>query len=151
MARKIIRFTIPKENPDNRDAGKVFVITEMPASQAQRWALRAFLALAKNGVEIPEGGESMGMVGLMQYGIEMIGKLPYEDADLLTTELVACAQIQPDPGRPDVVRALMEQDIEEISTRFLLIKEAFKLHVNFSSLAKNSTPASGELASKTTS
>lgn len=146
MARKVLRHTVLHEN---RDAGKVFVITEMPASQAQKWGLRAFLGLARNGVEVPPDLEGMGMVGMLQYGIEMIGKLPFEEADVLCDELLSCVQIQPDPAKPAVVRPLMEQDIEEVSTRLELLRETFKLHVNFSSLAKNSTPESGVSVSTT--
>lgn len=144
MARKIIKY----EATSGRDAGKVFVITEMPASQAQRWAVRAFLAMASNGVELPEGIESLGIAGMAKHGIEMISKLPFQEADYLMDRLIDCVQIEPSPG---VVRALIEQDIEEVQTRFMLVKEAFRLHVNFSSLASNSTQATGASASTTKS
>lgn len=138
MARKTLTYEV---KGTNRDAGKVFVITEMPATQAQRWALRAFLGMARNGVELPDGIEGMGMAGMLHHGIEMVAKLPFEEADFLIDQLMDCVQIQPSPN---VFRKLIEQDIEELSTRFILAKEAFKLHVDFSALANNSIPASGE-------
>jgi len=51
MARKVLTVTI---GPDGgRDAGKQFQLTEMAAAQAERFAAKAFLALARNGVEVP--------------------------------------------------------------------------------------------------
>lgn len=143
MARKTIKYEV---TIGERDAGKVFVITEMPASQAQRWALRAFLALARNGVELPPDIESLGMAGMLNYGIELVAKLPFEEADYLLEKLMECVQIMPSPG---VVRGLIEDDIEDITTRFLLAKEAFRLHVDFSKLANNSRQGPGALASTT--
>ena len=39
---------------DNRDNGKSYLITEMSASQVEKWAAKAFFALAKSGFEIPD-------------------------------------------------------------------------------------------------
>ena len=50
MARSISNYTVQDEGRDN---GKVFVLTEMPASRAESWAMRALLALMANGVEVP--------------------------------------------------------------------------------------------------
>lgn len=43
MARRIASFTASA----GRDAGKVFRITEMPADQAERWAVKAFWRLPR--------------------------------------------------------------------------------------------------------
>lgn len=139
MARKVITHIVKNSN---RDAGKIFVITEMSADDAQRWALRAFLALAKNGVQIPDGLENMGIVGMLQYGIEIVAQLPYEEANYLCERLLQCVQLQPGPNS-SVTRALIAGDIEELTTRFILIKEAFKLHVDFTQLANASTQELG--------
>lgn len=145
MARKVTVYTVPVVE-DDRDSGKRFVITEMPATKGQRWALRAFLALAKNGIEIPEEVKELGMAGMAKYGLGLIARLPYEDAESLMDELMDCVTVQPNPNKPEIVRALIEQDVEEIATRFKLTAEAFKLHVNFSKVAKNSTPGSQDTA-----
>ena len=50
-----------RRTDDNRDRGKVFVITELPASKAEAWAMRAILALLANNVELPDGFERLGM------------------------------------------------------------------------------------------
>ena len=51
MARTVSNYTVTDEGRDN---GKVFVLTEMPASRAESWAMRALLALMAGGVEVPE-------------------------------------------------------------------------------------------------
>lgn len=51
MARKEIYYTVEDKG---RDQGKVFFIREMAASQAEWWAIRAGLAMAKNGVNLPD-------------------------------------------------------------------------------------------------
>jgi hypothetical protein len=42
-----------------------------------------------------------------------------------------CVQIMPDPSKPHVVRALIEQDIEEVATRLKIRGEIWKLHTGF--------------------
>lgn len=148
MARKVLIYTMPVRD-DDRDGGKTFVITEMPATVGQDWALRAFLALARNGVQVPDEVKEMGMAGLVKYGFDLIGKLPYEDAKMLKDELMGCVAIRPNQRDPNIVRRLVEEDIEEIATRFKLTMEAFRLHVNFSKVAKNSIPESSGTATET--
>lgn len=59
MARRIASFTASA----GRDAGKVFRITEMPADQAERWAVKAFLAAAKGGITLPDSAAESGFAG----------------------------------------------------------------------------------------
>lgn len=137
MARKTSRFTVTDEG---RDKGKVFMLTELPASESERWAIRAFLALAKNGVELPEGIQEAGFAGLASYGLSLIGKLPFEDASVLMDEMFRCVQAVPDPSK-DFARSLVEDDIEEVATRIKLRVAVFKLHADFSKAAARSTSA----------
>ena len=44
-----------------RDKGKQFLITEMSASQAENWAIKAILAVGNAGIEIPENLASQGL------------------------------------------------------------------------------------------
>src|SRR5690606_16539051 len=117
MARKTTTVTITDAN---RDRGKVFLLTEMHASQAESWAMRALLALMAGGVELPEGFEHTGMAGMAEDGLKMLAELRYEVAEPLLAEMMGCVQIIPDPQKPDVVRPLIEEDIEEIPTRIQL-------------------------------
>lgn len=121
-----------KVTAENRDNGKVFLIKEMPAAKAERWAIKAFLAMAKNGIELPEGVEFSGMAGIAKAGITLFTKIPFEDADELMAEMMGCVSIIPNPNKPDITRAIDEEDIEEVSTRLMLRKEVFFLHVGFS-------------------
>jgi hypothetical protein len=132
MARKTLTVTI---DADGRDQDKAFLIKEMPAAQAEKWAARAFLALAKSGVQIPENLASAGLAGIAALGIKALGGMAFEDAEPLLDEMFQCISIIPDPSRPGVVRALIEDDIEEVATRLRLRKEVFSLHTSFFSSA----------------
>lgn len=128
MARKTVNYTVAD---DNRDRGKVFVITEMPASRAESWAMRAILALMANNVELPEGFERLGMAGMVELGLKALSGLRWEVVEPLLDEMLACVQIMPDPGKPHVVRPLIEEDVEEATTRVKLRVEVWKLHTDF--------------------
>lgn len=125
MARKILNVTISDEG---RDKDKVFVLTEMPASQAERWAARALFALMNSGVTIPDNIASTGLAGIAALGIKALGRLPFELAEPLLDEMFECVKIMPNP---EVTRALIEDDIEEMKTRIQLRKEIFNLHTSF--------------------
>ena len=126
--RKTSTLTIDREG---RDKGKTFVLTEMSAADAERWALRAFFALMNTGVEIPADIAESGMAGIASMGLQAIGKLPYEAAEPLLADMWDCVQIMPDPSKKSVVRDLIEQDIEEVSTRLEIRKAVFDLHTGF--------------------
>ena len=135
MARKVLDVTITEEG---RDKGKVFQITELPASESEEWAVTLFLALAKSGIEVPEDVFDSGMAGIAVLGLRALNGLSIYDAKPLLAKMFTCVKIIPDPSKPLVVRALIEDDIEEVKTRMLLRKEIFMLHVNFSIAAANS-------------
>lgn len=127
MARKSANFT----GTDDRDKGKLFVITEMSAEQAEAWAMRAMLALMASGVDIDEGFEELGMAALAELGLKALSGLQWEVAQPLLAEMFTCIQLIPDPKKTHVVRGLIGDDIEEVSTRLQLRVEVFKLHTSF--------------------
>ncbi len=45
--------------------------------------------------------------------------------------MFTCIKIIPSPDKPDVTRALLESDIEEVMTRVLLRREVWELHTGF--------------------
>lgn len=137
--RKTETITIEREG---RDKGKQFKLTEMSAAQAERWALRAFFALANTGVELPEDMAESGMAGIAAVGLSALGKVPFEQAEPLLDEIMGCVQIVPDPSKPHVVRALIDEDIEEVATRLELRKAVWDLHTGFFSLGGLSTSES---------
>lgn len=143
MARNTANYTVTDEG---RDQGKVFVLTEMPASRAESWAMRALLALMAGGVEVPPGFDRMGMAAMAEMGIKALVGLKWEVAEPLLAEMWSCVQIMPDPTKPHVIRNLIEEDIEEISTRIKLRAEVWKLHTGFlkavvHSISEGSRPA----------
>lgn len=128
MARRIANFTATA----GRDAGKVFRLTEMPAAQAEKWAVKAFLAAAKGGIQLPDNIADSGFAGIAQVGFGLLSNMPPELAFDLLDEMMACIQFQPNPAKPEVVRGLVDDDIEEVLTRIHLRKAVFDLHVDFS-------------------
>jgi hypothetical protein len=138
MGRKTKLVQIADGSPDekspayNRDHGKTYLLTEMSATQGQRWAMRGLLALGRGNVEVPPDLANAGMAGWAIMGLQMISKLSFAEADSLLEELMGCVQVMPDPANPMVVRRLVESDVEEITTRVRLQKEVFALHGNFS-------------------
>lgn len=135
MARKTLIVTIPplEEGKDNRDAGKTYLLTEMPASQGEDWGIRALLALARAGIEIPEGFENSGMAGVHSVGgLRLGGALHPEDVGPLMAEMMECVRFIPDPSKPEMIRPLVESDIEEVGTRLKLRGEVMQLHLGFS-------------------
>ena len=138
--RKTATYTCAQ---DNRDQGKVFLLTEMSADATEQWAMQAFFALMNAGVEIPEEVTSMGFAGLVQLGLGALGKVPFGAAKPLLDVMMGCVQVVPNPGQPNVVRALVESDIEEVTTRIALRKAIFELHVSGLKTGAPSTSVQG--------
>lgn len=110
-----------------RDHGKVFVITEMDSDRAERWAIRALLAMTNAGASVPDS--ETGMAGLAVAGMEALGKLSFAAAEPLLNEMWTCVQYQHKPGQPLVQ---VTDEIEEVATRFELRKAVLMLHTDFS-------------------
>ena len=132
MARKTKHFTVPAAE-GNRDSGKLFLLTELSASQAEDWAARAFLALTNSGADVPDELAAAGFQGLFIYGLKSFASVSFGDLKPLMDELMGCARIVPDVQKnPDFARKIIEDDIEEVSTRLRLKSEIIDLHVGFS-------------------
>jgi len=121
-----------------RDAGKQFVITEMSARGAEKWALRAMLALGRSGVDLPDDAGGGGIAVLAAVGLRAIISARFEDAEPLLDEMISCVEIVPDPASPAVKRRIMpdDADIEEVATILWLRSEVFRVHVGFSIAAE---------------
>lgn len=132
MARKTLNYTVTDKG---RDFGKVFVLTEMLASKAERWATRAIFAIMNNNIELPalpaDFEKNASMAILMEMGIKALGSLKFEDAEPLLKEMLDCVQTMPDPSKPHILRALFEEDTEEVMTRIKLRKAVWSLHSDF--------------------
>lgn len=138
--RKVRTITIDLEG---RDKGKIFVIQEMSATQAEEWGLRALEAIAQNS-DIPAGLSNAGMLGVYILGLKPILAAPFAMVKPLLAEMFdTCLSIQPDKNEPGRLRGagtniiksiapLIEEDIEEVATRVFLRDQIFLLHTGFS-------------------
>ncbi|WP_391529671.1 hypothetical protein [Photorhabdus akhurstii] len=135
MARK---ETFIIMNDDNRDKGKLFYIQEMPASQAEWWAIRALMAMGREGLDIPNNFWDLGMAALAVVGLKAISRIAPDEARPLLDELMGCVQMVPNPADKKIKRELIDSDIEEIVTRLKLRAEVLKLHVDFFKTANQS-------------
>ena len=117
---------------DGRDKGKTFTLTEMPAIQGDRWARRCLMAMVESGVDIPEEIRSMGMAGVAAMGFKALLTIKFEVAEILMAELLEGVRFVPDPKKAEVIRPLIEDDVEEIMTYSTLRMEMFELCTGFS-------------------
>lgn len=136
--RKTAEVVVSEEG---RDKGKIFVLTEMPASQAEKWAGRALLVAAQSGADI--GNVRAGMAGVAVLGISSILGAKFSDVEPLLDEMFRCVRIKTTSG---IVRDLIEDDIEEVETRVRLRQEVLTLHLGFSVAAALSTWMQGASA-----
>lgn len=116
---------------ENRDVGKLFHIREMPSKKAQEWSIKLFAALVNAGFQVSDEMMRGGMAAVFAVGFSSVKKLRAEDAIALIDELMGCITICRDPRNPELRLPLMDDDIEEVGTRFLLAAEVFKLHTGF--------------------
>jgi hypothetical protein len=142
MARRTKSITLSE---DNRDKGKVFLLTEMPAHKAEKWACRALLALIKSGVQIPDEMAQAGMAGVAAMGssfLTSMGGVKWAELEPLLDEMMTCMQTIPSPG---IIRPLCvidgAEDIEEVKTLITLRKEVLELHLGFSLAERLATSA----------
>lgn len=141
--RKVKTVTITAEG---RDKGKIFVLREMSASQAEEWGRRALEAVAQNS-EIPVGLANAGMLGIFILGLKPVLAAPFAMTKPLLDEMFErCLSIQPNPSDPGTLRGsgtpvirsagpMVEEDIEEVATRVFLRDAIFELHTGFSPAA----------------
>ena len=111
---------------NGRDAGKSFTITEMPATQGEKWATKALGVLGHSGV-----------------GIAALGKIPFdeilekvlstssEEVEPLMDELLACASFIKDGQIIKMQGNMIDSVIEDVSTIFKLKMESLKLNLGF--------------------
>jgi hypothetical protein len=129
MSRKEITITISAEG---RDKGKQFRLREMSASQAEKWATKAFLALAKGGVDLPGNVSASGAAGIAVMGLSGLRHARFEDLEPLMDEAMQCVSRIPDPNHPQATLPLNDDAIEEVATCLKLRQELFALHTGFS-------------------
>jgi hypothetical protein len=129
MARRTQTVII---STDGRDKGKKFILTEMSADKAERWALRALFLLGSTGALLPDGAMDSGMAGIAAAGLQALFKIPFDLIEPLLTEMWECVQYQHRADQP--LQSLFTGDacqIEEVGTRLQLRTALLELHTGF--------------------
>jgi hypothetical protein len=129
--RKTVTYTVESEG---RDKGKKFMLTEMSATKAEDWAIRAMLAMGKANIDIPDGAFELGMAALAEIGFKKLFAIDAALAKPLLAELMECVEFVPNPQKPEVKIAypMFETQVEEVRTLLILKWEVLKLHLDFS-------------------
>ena len=127
MARETIDITIV-----DRGKTKVFRITEMPATRADKWATRALLALSRCSEPMPPEILQSGMRGIAAFGFRALLSMPFAEVEPLIDEMSECIKHVPNPDEPDCARRLVESDIDDVSTWWKLRDKVFEIHTGFS-------------------
>jgi len=143
MARKTVEVTITAEG---RDHGKKFVITEMSAMKAERWGIRAAMAMSKADLNIDPQLLAAGLGGIAVVGLKGLSGANFNEVEPLLAELMTCVQfVGASPSGTEVRRDVGEDDFEEISTLLKIRYEAFSLTTGFSRAAPLLTMIQGRL------
>lgn len=126
--------TVPNEPSWGRDVNKSFLITEMPAAQAEKWAMRAFLALKGSDSQIPTNIQSLGMVGvaIVTLNVFLRASVKFEELSPLLDEMLDCVKAIPDKRDMASARPLIPGEIQEVATLGWLRSEVLELHTGFS-------------------
>ena len=149
MTRRTEVVTITEEN---RDHGKSFLLTEMTADKAERWAVRALTHAMQNGAPMPPGmvgGQGLSLAGLAAVGVFILVWIPYEKLEPMLEEAMRCVQfVVGDKIKPQPIHAGNLCQIHEVSTFVMLRKKLWELHLGFSMAeVSQDTPLSSETTS----
>ena len=117
---------------EDRGNPLTFTIREMPATQLERWIIRAMLLLAgSEGLEGLSGGVENAGKYLSEHGLKALANVEYEKAQPLLDELLACC-------------ARTDAGIEQRCTPASLILRAasgVKLNFGFFGASPSASPA----------
>jgi hypothetical protein len=132
---------------EGRDKGTKFLITEWPAVQIEHWIMRAYFGLGEAGVELPPEVLQLGAIGIAYAIASKAIQMPSALGIQLADELMECVQ----RVEEKMTRSLVDNDIEDVSTRLLLKLEVLKLtfgFFDFAAFLSSALPESGIDSSK---
>lgn len=125
---------------DGSDAGKTFIVKQMPLLRGDRWANRVALALCKSGVDISgltthdDNGNAvfrglLDMTGVVNVALKALGGVDDETAQALLDEVLQDVRLRLQNGteRPLII----ESDISSIATLWKLRIESIKVNLDF--------------------
>lgn len=154
------KHTVVTIADEGRDKGKSFLVLEMDAFRAEKWATRALLALSRAGVEVPPEIFGAGALGFLAVGLDAMRRIAYDDAEPLLAEMMACVSFVPNASHVDPLTqrpltrplALPDDvnsgDVEEVTTLLKLREAALELHLGFSVTAALSNLAAAVNSSR---
>jgi hypothetical protein len=126
MARKVEHVTIELEG---RDQGKVFVLTEMPATLGKPWLMKVTTLLAVQGMDIKALGKAGGVAALAMVM-----------DDPILTGWRDCVKYQHEGQMPQAIFWDKPTcQIEEIETVTFLQAKVLELHMGFTPPVSPST------------
>lgn len=123
----------PSAERGQRDGGKTFIVTEMPADQAERFCAKVALLIAEAvGQQAPENPSSAALAGMGINSSDVRVAYALTDPEL-NAQIWPCVKYQHRAGQPlqDIVEG-ENSPIEEITTRARLRMEVLQLHLGFS-------------------
>ena len=120
-----------------RDKGKTFLITEMPAIQADEWAHRLVEQAAKSGIDLKntdvlnlDTGSMAGMIEIGSAVFVTLGRIDYQTSRELKFDILnRCVQIVPTGGEPRM--CMWDQEIKDMQNFTILAAHAIGIHVDF--------------------
>ena len=114
---------------EGRDKGRKYLLTEMPALQAERWARHAIMAMNREDLDIRSEIAALGMWGFVLGGLQALAGGDVAAVDKLMDEMLPQIQIVEEAiTRP----ILAEGDVWEVLTYKTLRQELIELHISFS-------------------
>jgi hypothetical protein len=113
---------------EGRDKGRKYLLTEMPALQAERWARHAIMAMNREDLDIRSEVAALGMWGFVLGGMQALAGGDVPSVDKLMDEMLHQIQIVEEA----VTRPLGgDNDFWEITTLKTLRQELIELHMGF--------------------
>lgn len=137
-------LTVTAQEGRDKELNKKFLLTEMSAMRAEKWATRVLIALINSGLDLTSDEAGAGMAGLASVvnrgAFKFSGTgISFAELEPLLDEMMTCVQI----AEPKITRDLTEDDVEEVATLLLLRSEVLKLHTGFSLAERISAFAMG--------
>lgn len=134
------------EMTEGRDAGKTFLVTEMPVSKLEKWCARALVALlgADMAPEITRLARTSSGAALVQALTKGLSGLTWRDAEPLYDELLGYIFVlpgeNPHPSQRLPLRpATIDNHIQDLGTIWKLRWTVLGLSLGFSTGGEDST------------
>jgi hypothetical protein len=132
MKSEVVAVPFPAPN---RDAGKLFLLEEQPATVMEKWWLRLIIAAKGTAAEVPPEVAAMGIVGICIRGLNSFLRADVDPDKLepLLDQMLSWIKIVRDPKHPEVATTIVSaDDIRELPTLLWLRSEVLRIHINFS-------------------